>query len=90
ELSFSSHGYGIKQTKNQVVEIIQVLVHMDMVSKQNSNINHFFKLIVLVHMDMVSKQNLSTCECTTSKVLVHMDMVSKQNQCYNKINFLLF
>ncbi|EGZ31141.1 hypothetical protein GUU_03466, partial [Malacoplasma iowae 695] len=34
-----------------------VLVHMDMVSKQNCNT--FFNIIknVLVHMDMVSKQN---------------------------------
>ena len=34
-----------------------VLVHMDMLSKQNKNIATYPLLIVLVHMDMVSKQN---------------------------------
>ena len=34
-----------------------VLVHMDMVSKQNSSAMSSSPSAVLVHMDMVSKQN---------------------------------
>ena len=35
-----------------------VLVHMDMVSKQNLSLSAIANDLVLVHMDMVSKQNL--------------------------------
>ena len=39
---------------------MSVLVHMDMVSKQNNVVQSSNGPSVLVHMDMVSKQNIST------------------------------
>ena len=63
-----------------------VLVHMDIVSKQNKCNIYYHHNYVLVHMDIVSKQNINERDRKYLEVLVHMDIVSKQNL---KINYYL-